>query len=262
LPEALDRKGDRALYLQIADQLREQVVTGKLAPGSRLPSEHSLMAAYDASRDTVRKAIGVLKAEDMAEFVRDATDEDRHVLAQRHVAIFAVVESRLLLREVRQFLDRPICRETQTALLSRQTVVRRPMPERARFFVIGGEVTENRDGDFGVAAAPPVHPAVVGDAGRGRVGPGVFVAEWRRIEASVQNPARAGVRAAQERGDGDGGTGGVEQDRGRQVVVVQPGRQVVDDRLVRVDAAAAGYADEASGQVQDGLMIVGGVLDR
>jgi GntR family transcriptional regulator len=63
LPEALDRKGDRALYLQIADQLREQVVTGKLAPGSRLPSEHSLMAAYDASRDTVRKAIGVLKAE-------------------------------------------------------------------------------------------------------------------------------------------------------------------------------------------------------
>lgn len=63
MPEALDRKGDRALYLQIADQLRGQVVTGKLAPGSRLPSEHSLMAAYDASRDTVRKAIGVLKGE-------------------------------------------------------------------------------------------------------------------------------------------------------------------------------------------------------
>ncbi|MEA2589708.1 MAG: GntR family transcriptional regulator, partial [Actinomycetota bacterium] len=56
MPEALDRRGDRALYLQIADQLREQIVTGKLAPGSRLPSEHSLMAAYDASRDTVRKA--------------------------------------------------------------------------------------------------------------------------------------------------------------------------------------------------------------
>jgi GntR family transcriptional regulator len=63
LPEALDRKGDRALYLQIADQLREQMMTGTLAPGSRLPSEHSLMAAYDASRDTVRKAIGVLKGE-------------------------------------------------------------------------------------------------------------------------------------------------------------------------------------------------------
>src|SRR5947209_1869845 len=63
VPEALDRRGDRALYLQIADQLREQIVSGKLAPGSRLPSEHSLMAAYDASRDTVRKAIGVLKAE-------------------------------------------------------------------------------------------------------------------------------------------------------------------------------------------------------
>ncbi|MFN2569181.1 MAG: GntR family transcriptional regulator [Candidatus Dormibacteria bacterium] len=63
LPETLDRRGDRALYLQIADQLREQIVGGALAPGSRLPSEHSLMAAYGASRDTVRKGIGVLKAE-------------------------------------------------------------------------------------------------------------------------------------------------------------------------------------------------------
>ncbi len=63
MPEALDRRGDRALYLQIADQLREQIVTGDLAPGSRLPSAHALMGAYGASRDTVRKAIGVLKAE-------------------------------------------------------------------------------------------------------------------------------------------------------------------------------------------------------
>ena len=63
MPKALDRRGDRALYLQIADQLREQVVSGKLAPGSRLPSEHSLMATYGASRDTVRKGIAVLKAE-------------------------------------------------------------------------------------------------------------------------------------------------------------------------------------------------------
>ena len=63
MPEALDRRGDRALYLQIADQLREQIVSGELAPGSKLPSEHSLMATYGASRDTVRKGIAVLKAE-------------------------------------------------------------------------------------------------------------------------------------------------------------------------------------------------------
>jgi len=70
LPEALDRRGDRALYLQIADQLREQVVGGKLAPGSRLPSEHALMADYGASRDTVRKAIGVLKGEGLLDSER------------------------------------------------------------------------------------------------------------------------------------------------------------------------------------------------
>jgi GntR family transcriptional regulator len=38
-------------------------VTEELAPGARLPSEHSLMQTYDASRQTIRKAIAELKTE-------------------------------------------------------------------------------------------------------------------------------------------------------------------------------------------------------
>jgi GntR family transcriptional regulator len=59
----VSRRSTWPLYLQIADELREQILNDKLAPGQRLPSEHSLMETYGASRQTIRKAIAELKAE-------------------------------------------------------------------------------------------------------------------------------------------------------------------------------------------------------
>jgi GntR family transcriptional regulator len=59
----LSRRSSWPLYLQIADDLRDQILRQELQPGQRLLSEQALMGAYDASRQTVRKAIAVLKAE-------------------------------------------------------------------------------------------------------------------------------------------------------------------------------------------------------
>src|SRR5260370_26853255 len=59
----LSRGSSWPLYLHIADDLREQVLQQRLRPGERVPSEKSLMQTYDASRQTVRKAISVLKTE-------------------------------------------------------------------------------------------------------------------------------------------------------------------------------------------------------
>ena len=59
----VSRKSTWPLYLQIADELRDQILNEQLAPGARLPSEHSLMQTYDASRQTIRKAIAELKTE-------------------------------------------------------------------------------------------------------------------------------------------------------------------------------------------------------
>jgi DNA-binding GntR family transcriptional regulator len=44
-------------YHWIADQIRERILTGELEEGERLPGETELMAAYEASRNTVRLAI-------------------------------------------------------------------------------------------------------------------------------------------------------------------------------------------------------------
>ena len=49
-----------AKYQQIADRLRDQIWSGTLGPGERLPSEPDLVREHDASRNTVRLAIALL----------------------------------------------------------------------------------------------------------------------------------------------------------------------------------------------------------
>jgi GntR family transcriptional regulator len=61
--QRVDPSSDRAVYRQIADHLRAQIESGELAPGSKLPSERSLMDAYRAARGTVRHAVDELRGE-------------------------------------------------------------------------------------------------------------------------------------------------------------------------------------------------------
>ncbi|MFI6321558.1 winged helix-turn-helix domain-containing protein [Nonomuraea sp. NPDC050556] len=50
-------------YLQIADDLREQIRGGSLAPGDPLPSTARLSEQYDASLSVVKMAVGLLRNE-------------------------------------------------------------------------------------------------------------------------------------------------------------------------------------------------------
>src|SRR6516225_6820415 len=50
----------KAKYQAIADGLRDQIDSGVLQPGERLPSEPDLVREFDASRNTVRLAIALL----------------------------------------------------------------------------------------------------------------------------------------------------------------------------------------------------------
>ena len=47
-------------YQEIADRLRDQIDSGALQPGERLPSEPDLVRQFDASRNTVRLALALL----------------------------------------------------------------------------------------------------------------------------------------------------------------------------------------------------------
>ncbi|WP_199036539.1 GntR family transcriptional regulator [Glycomyces salinus] len=56
-------KPGRPAYLRIADDLRDRIIGGDLAPDELLPSESSLEAQYKKSRIVVRNAVKVLRSE-------------------------------------------------------------------------------------------------------------------------------------------------------------------------------------------------------
>lgn len=58
----VERTG-RAGYLQIADDLRERIRTGEMAPGSPLPSTTRLAETYEVSLGVVKMAVGTLRTE-------------------------------------------------------------------------------------------------------------------------------------------------------------------------------------------------------
>jgi DNA-binding GntR family transcriptional regulator len=49
-------------YLQIAEAIREQITSGVLGPGDRVPGESELRETWGVSKATVRRAVTVLKS--------------------------------------------------------------------------------------------------------------------------------------------------------------------------------------------------------
>jgi DNA-binding transcriptional regulator YhcF (GntR family) len=52
-----------SLYEQIAAAVRADILTGRLQPGQRIPSELALQQVHGVARETVRRAIGLLRQE-------------------------------------------------------------------------------------------------------------------------------------------------------------------------------------------------------
>ncbi len=58
---------NRKLYLQIADQIRDQITSGAVQHGQQLPSERDLAATLGVSRPTVREALIALEVAGLVE---------------------------------------------------------------------------------------------------------------------------------------------------------------------------------------------------
>jgi DNA-binding GntR family transcriptional regulator len=59
----VDHESAIPVYRQVAAILAGRIERGELAPGRPLPSESTLMGEYGISRDTVRKAMDVLRSD-------------------------------------------------------------------------------------------------------------------------------------------------------------------------------------------------------
>ncbi len=62
----------RKAYEQVADQLRQLIMSGELSPGERLPNETLLAREFGVSRATVREALRVLAAQNLLRTAKGA----------------------------------------------------------------------------------------------------------------------------------------------------------------------------------------------
>lgn len=57
------QENGKTKYMILMETLREQILSGKIKPGEKLPSENELTESYGLSRHTVRKALAILSNE-------------------------------------------------------------------------------------------------------------------------------------------------------------------------------------------------------
>jgi len=60
-----ERRGSTSLWRLIVETLTKDILAGKYAPGDRLPTEQDLALAFDVHRNTVRRALQVLRNQDL-----------------------------------------------------------------------------------------------------------------------------------------------------------------------------------------------------
>ncbi|WP_433174177.1 GntR family transcriptional regulator [Actinoallomurus sp. CA-150999] len=66
---SIDRDGPVPPYRQVAAVLRKRIESGDIPPGRRIPSLVELEQEFGVARDTLRKAVQVLKDDGLVETV-------------------------------------------------------------------------------------------------------------------------------------------------------------------------------------------------
>lgn len=111
----------RKAYEQVADQLRELILSGEMAAGARLPNEATLAAQFGVSRATIREALRVLATQNLVRTTKGASGGSFVTLPTiDHVSEFLRANIALLSQtenvplddflEAREFLEVPAAR--------------------------------------------------------------------------------------------------------------------------------------------------------
>ena len=186
----------RKAYEQVADQLREQIFSGRLVTGQRLPREVDLAVQLGVSRPTVREALRVLASENLIRtakgptggsfVIRPTVDHISHFLTANINLLTAADEVSLNeLLELRESLEVPAvrlaCRRRTTEDLTR---LQDTLPEGA-----GEELTTDDRFRFN----KDFHETLVGAAGNQ-----LLVLAAQPIFAVLQTHLRRSVLSARD----------------------------------------------------------------
>lgn len=104
----MEEKG-RTKYMTLMENLKGDILSGKIRPGEKLPSENELSARYEISRHTVRKALGMLANEGYitAEHGRGTfcSERMRHTKSSRNIAVITTYLSDYIFPRLLQGID-------------------------------------------------------------------------------------------------------------------------------------------------------------
>lgn len=67
---ALDKDSARELWLQLADQIRDAILSDRLGADKKMPSQDEMMGQLSIGRGTITRAYDALRAEGLVVFVR------------------------------------------------------------------------------------------------------------------------------------------------------------------------------------------------
>jgi GntR family transcriptional regulator len=145
---SIDPADPRAVYQRIADDLRTQILSGDLGPGSLLPSEAELVRQYGSSRGPVRQAINLLRSEGLIDSHQGRGVFVRRRPARRRLSIDGVADAAREVQEsaeeiggrleVRRFA--PIAAPTEVAERLELPTGARVLARSFRFIVEGRPV--------------------------------------------------------------------------------------------------------------------------
>ncbi len=113
--------GKQLKYFQLMEDLKDQIISGKIQAGEKLPSENELSSKYQISRQTVRKALAILQNAGYiyAEHGRGTFCSElvRHTHTSKNIAVVTTYLSDYIFPRVIQGIDTVLTAEGYSIIL-------------------------------------------------------------------------------------------------------------------------------------------------
>lgn len=108
-------------YFTLMEELKEEIISGRIQPGEKLPSENQFTVQYSLSRHTVRKALSLLEQEGYIEACHGkgtfCSDKMRHMKKSRNIAVVTTYISDYIFPRLIQGMDNVLSEQGYSIIL-------------------------------------------------------------------------------------------------------------------------------------------------
>lgn len=108
-------------YFTLMEELKEKIISGRIQPGEKLPSENQFTVQYSISRHTVRKALSLLEQEGYIEACHGkgtfCSEKMRHMKKSRNIAVVTTYISDYIFPRLIQGMDNVLSEQGYSIIL-------------------------------------------------------------------------------------------------------------------------------------------------